>query len=61
MAIGSHTACAEAVLAYRGERPGHGWEFLPVLTSLQSYRGSYRFRQLIEIDGLLPWNFKPAS
>ena len=23
--------------------PGHGWEFLPMLTSLQSYQDSYRF------------------
>lgn len=28
--------------------PGHGWEFLPVLTSMQAYEDSYRFRQIIE-------------
>ena len=29
-------------------RPGHGWQFLPVLTSMEAYRQSYRFRQAIE-------------
>lgn len=38
--------------------PGNGWEFLPVLTSLQSYQDSYRFRQLIEPAGLLEARFK---
>jgi DNA-binding GntR family transcriptional regulator len=28
--------------------PGNGWRFLPVLTSMQSYRQSYSFRQAIE-------------
>lgn len=28
--------------------PGNGWRFLPVLTSMQSYRQSYTFRQAIE-------------
>ncbi|MDO5630259.1 MAG: GntR family transcriptional regulator [Paracoccus sp. (in: a-proteobacteria)] len=37
--------------------PGHGWAFLPVLTSLESYRDSYRFRQLIEPQGLLEPRF----
>ena len=37
--------------------PGHGWEFLPVLTSLESYRDSYRFRQLIEPAALLEPRF----
>lgn len=38
--------------------PGHGWEFLPVLTSLESYRDSYRFRQLIEPAALLEPRFR---
>ncbi len=38
--------------------PGHGWEFLPVLTSLEAYRDSYRFRQLIEPAGLLEPRFQ---
>jgi DNA-binding GntR family transcriptional regulator len=38
--------------------PGHGWEFLPVLTSLEAYRDSYRFRQLIEPAGLLEPRFE---
>jgi DNA-binding GntR family transcriptional regulator len=28
--------------------PGHGWEFQPVLTSVDTYEQSYRFRMLIE-------------
>lgn len=38
--------------------PGHGWEFLPVLTSLEAYRDSYRFRQLIEPAALLEPRFE---
>lgn len=33
--------------------PGHGWVFLPVLTSLQAYEDSYRFRLLIEPAAIL--------
>jgi DNA-binding GntR family transcriptional regulator len=33
--------------------PGYGWEFQPVLTSLQAYRDSYRFRLLIEPAAIL--------
>jgi DNA-binding GntR family transcriptional regulator len=32
--------------------PGNGWRFLPVLTSMESYRQSYSFRQAIEPAGL---------
>lgn len=28
--------------------PGNGWRFLPILTSMQTYRQSYSFRQAIE-------------
>ncbi len=28
--------------------PGHGWSFLPMLKSMQSYQDSYRFRLAIE-------------
>ncbi|MCB4767280.1 GntR family transcriptional regulator [Ancylobacter sp. Lp-2] len=37
--------------------PGHGWEFLPVLTSLQAYEDSYRFRLLIEPAAILEPGF----
>lgn len=38
--------------------PGNGWAFLPVLTSLQAYEDSYRFRLLIEPAALLEPNFR---
>lgn len=38
--------------------PGNGWAFLPVLTSLQAYEDSFRFRLLIEPAALLEPNFK---
>jgi DNA-binding GntR family transcriptional regulator len=37
--------------------PGHGWAFLPVLTSLQAYEDSYRFRLLIEPASILEPRF----
>jgi len=37
--------------------PGHGWAFLPVLTSLETYQDSYRFRLLIEPAGFLEPRF----
>jgi DNA-binding GntR family transcriptional regulator len=37
--------------------PGHGWAFLPVLTSLQAYEDSYRFRLLIEPAAILEPRF----
>ncbi|NVO12416.1 MAG: GntR family transcriptional regulator [Rhodoplanes sp.] len=37
--------------------PGHGWEFLPVLTSMQAYEDSYRFRQTIEPAAILEPGF----
>ncbi|EYD76895.1 putative transcription regulator protein [Rubellimicrobium mesophilum DSM 19309] len=33
--------------------PGHGWTFLPILTSLEAYEDSYRFRLVIEPAALL--------
>lgn len=33
--------------------PGHGWAFLPVLTSMQAYKDSYRFRLVIEPAAIL--------
>ncbi|WP_313904251.1 GntR family transcriptional regulator [Rhizobium leguminosarum] len=38
--------------------PGNGWAFLPVLTSLQAYEDSFRFRLLIEPAALLEPKFK---
>jgi DNA-binding GntR family transcriptional regulator len=37
--------------------PGHGWAFLPVLTSLEAYEDSYRFRLLIEPAAILEPRF----
>ena len=37
--------------------PGHGWLFSPMLTSMQSYEDSYRFRMVIEPAALLEPNF----
>jgi len=38
--------------------PGHGWTFLPVLTSPEAYAQSYRFRILIEPAGILEPTFR---
>jgi DNA-binding GntR family transcriptional regulator len=32
--------------------PGHGWQFLPILTSGETYDQAYRFRILVESAGL---------
>ncbi|TCT04584.1 GntR family transcriptional regulator [Aquabacter spiritensis] len=37
--------------------PGHGWGFLPMLTSMQAYRDSYRFRLVIEPAAILEPGF----
>jgi DNA-binding GntR family transcriptional regulator len=37
--------------------PGHGWLFSPMLTSMQSYEDSYRFRMVIEPAAILEPNF----
>lgn len=39
-------------------RPGHGWMFLPVLTSAETYRQGYRYRLLIESAGVLEPTFR---
>lgn len=39
--------------------PGHGWQFLPVLTSMDAYRHSYSFRRAIEPAALLEPGFRP--
>lgn len=38
--------------------PGHGWAFLPVLKSIESYEQSYRFRMLIEPAGMVEPGFR---
>jgi DNA-binding GntR family transcriptional regulator len=38
--------------------PGHGWTFLPVLTTPEAYEQSYRFRILIEPAGIMEPGFK---
>jgi DNA-binding GntR family transcriptional regulator len=37
--------------------PGYGWEFLPVLTSVKSYRDSYHFRLIVEPAAILEDTF----
>lgn len=37
--------------------PGHGWRFLPMLTSLPAYEDSYRFRIAIEPAAILEPSF----
>jgi DNA-binding GntR family transcriptional regulator len=37
--------------------PGYGWEFLPVLTSVKSYRDSYHFRLVVEPAAILEDTF----
>jgi DNA-binding GntR family transcriptional regulator len=39
-------------------RPGHGWQFLPILTSEETYEQAYRFRILIEPAALHEPRFK---
>ncbi|PRY04533.1 GntR family transcriptional regulator [Paraburkholderia sp. BL25I1N1] len=39
-------------------RPGHGWMFLSVLTSAETYRQGYRYRLLIESAGILEPTFR---
>jgi DNA-binding GntR family transcriptional regulator len=38
--------------------PGHGWQFLPVLTSADTYTQAYRFRIVVETAGLQEPGFK---
>jgi DNA-binding GntR family transcriptional regulator len=38
--------------------PGHGWAFLPMMTSVESYEDSYRFRLLIEPAAILEPRFR---
>lgn len=37
--------------------PGHGWTFLPMLTSMETYKDSYRFRLVIEPAAILEPGF----
>jgi DNA-binding GntR family transcriptional regulator len=37
--------------------PGHGWTFSPMLTSMQAYEDSYRFRLVIEPAAILEPHF----
>jgi DNA-binding GntR family transcriptional regulator len=39
-------------------KPGYGWRFLPILTSAEAYRYSFRFRMTIEPAALLEPTFK---
>lgn len=38
--------------------PGHGWHFLPVLTSAETYDQGYRFRILVEAAGIMEPTFR---
>lgn len=40
-------------------RPGHGWEFQPIIDSVRAYQESYLFRQAIEPAGILSPTFEP--
>ncbi|CAM5183073.1 hypothetical protein CDEF62S_04582 [Castellaniella defragrans] len=39
-------------------RPGHGWTFLPILTSAETYKQGYRYRLLIEPAGIMEPTFQ---
>lgn len=39
-------------------KPGYGWRFLPILTSTEAYRYSYRFRMTIEPAAILEPTFR---
>ncbi|MER6987695.1 GntR family transcriptional regulator [Saccharopolyspora hirsuta] len=39
-------------------RPGYGWEFQPMLTTLRAYQDSYRFRLVIEPAAILEPTFE---
>lgn len=38
--------------------PGHGWAFLPMLTSIDAYRDSYRYRLVIEPAAIMEPGFR---
>ena len=42
-------------------RPGYGWGFVPILTTVTSFELSYRFRRAIEPAALLEPTFTPHS
>lgn len=48
---------AQEGLAQR--RRGHGWQFLPMIDSVEADRESYEFRLAVEPAGLRSVNFKP--
>ncbi len=42
-------------------RPGYGWEFTPLLTSLEGYAQAYRFRLIVEPAALLEPSYAPDA
>src|SRR5690606_31110405 len=40
------------------KKPGHGWEFEPVLDSVDAHNQSYRFRMIIEPAAILEPSFR---
>ncbi|MFF8572676.1 GntR family transcriptional regulator [Streptomyces sp. NPDC015408] len=53
----SHVLRRIAVEGWIDRLPGYGWEFQPMLTSMESYQDSYRFRLTIEPAALLEPGF----
>lgn len=41
-------------------RPGRGWEFQPLIDTVEAYRENYRFRQIIEPNAMRAPEFKIA-
>lgn len=49
----SHILRRSASEGWMERLPGHGWSFEPILTSIDAYRDSIRFRSVIEPAGIL--------
>ncbi|MGP3769637.1 GntR family transcriptional regulator [Streptomyces sp. SDT5-1] len=53
----AHTLRRIAVEGWIERLPGYGWEFQPMLTSMEAYEDSYRFRLTIEPSAVLEPGF----
>lgn len=42
-------------------RAGHGWEFLPLIDSVEAYEDNYEMRRIVEPAGLLSPRFSPVA
>lgn len=54
----AHTLRRIAVEGWIERLPGYGWEFQPMLTSIEAYEASYRFRLTIEPSAVLEPGFR---